>query len=1026
VTWDDLDTGKYEDETATVARLLAHPPLDATARQTVRTNAEALVAQARKAADRQGVVENFLQEFSLGTREGLALMCLAEALLRTPDEETRDRLIAEKIGSADWAAHLGQSDSLFVNASTWGLMLTGRLVEVDETARADPAGLLRRLAGRLGEPLIRAAVSQAVRIMGEQFVLGRNIESALRRARREGYLCSFDMLGEGARTAADAERYEAAYAAAIEAVGAAARGASPEDRDGVSVKLSALSPRYEAPQSDRIWSELYPRLRRLAILAARYDLNLTLDAEEADRLVPSLQLLDRLAHEPELGAWRGLGLAVQAYQKRAPAVIAGVADLARRSGRRLMVRLVKGAYWDTEIKRAQVNGRPDYPVFSTKAATDLSYLVCARAMLDAAPHIYSQFATHNAHSLAAVRHMAQAAGVEVEFQRLHGMGEALYAAAQDTSPLRLRAYAPVGGHEDLLPYLVRRLLENGANTSFVHTLLDDRVPVAQVVSDPMTELSAAGPSRHPKIPAPLDIYGVARRSAVGDDLTTGHVRERLSSAARSLAPVAAGAVVSGVLRRAEVVASRKAPYTEDMLIGYGSDAEINDIDAAFVVARAAQPGWDRLGGRGRGRILRAMGDALEASRDRLIGLCVREAGKTLADAIAEVREAVDFCRYYAHLAETQFETPTVLPGPAGETNHLELRGRGLFVCISPWNFPLAIFTGQVCAALAAGNAVLAKPAEQTPLIAAEAVRLFYGAGLSPDLLSLLPGAGESVGAALVADPRCDGVAFTGGIDAAWAINRALAARPGPIVPFIAETGGLNGMFVDTTALREQVIDDVIASAFGSAGQRCSALRLLFLPRETADGLIQGLIGAMDALTVGDPSDPATDIGPVIDVEAREALQAHAARLEREATILHRLAAPTSGTFFGPILAEIDRPAFLQREVFGPILHVIRYDAEDLPALAQELAGQGYGLTLGVHSRIEAFANEVRHRVPAGNAYVNRSMIGAVVGVQPFGGEGLSGTGPKAGGPHALLRYAVERAISVNIAAQGGDPNLLNL
>ena len=1027
--WDALDGWKYRDEAEAVADLLARAPLTPEDRAAVRAEAEALVRGARRKARRQGVVEGFLQEFSLGTREGLALMCLAEALLRTPDEETRDRLIAEKIGSADWASHLGRSDSLFVNASTWGLMLTGRLVEVDEDARRDLPGFMKRLAGRVGEPVIRAAVAQAVRIMGEQFVLGRDIDAALARAKAEGMICSFDMLGEGARTAADAERYERAYAGALETVGRRSEGKGPERGHGVSVKLSALSPRYEATQEARVWEELYPRVLRLASIAARHDLNLTIDAEEADRLVLSLKLLERLADEPALGDWRGLGLAVQAYQKRAPLVIAELEALARRSGRRLMVRLVKGAYWDSEIKRAQVAGRPDYPVYTTKAATDLSYLVCARAMIGAGPHLYSQFATHNAHSLAAVRRMAANARVGIEFQRLHGMGEALYQAADDLyDGVMVRAYAPVGGHEDLLPYLVRRLLENGANTSFVHALLDERTPPEAVVVDPM-DVASAHPGPHPRIARPRDLYG-DRLNSAGVDLSIRAERERLAEAVAALdaRPLVAGPIVGGEPRAGPSTEAR-SPSDLGRSVGAVTEAAPADVDAAFAQARAAQPGWDRAGGPARAVVLRAMADALERERDGLIAVLAREAGKTLPDAIAEVREAADFCRYYAHLAEDQFAAPEALAGPAGERNSLRLQGRGVFVCISPWNFPLAIFTGQIAAALAAGNAVLAKPAEQTPLIAAEAVRLYHAAGLDPRLLALLPGRGESVGAALVTHAGCDGVAFTGGTDTAWKINQSLAARQGPIVPFIAETGGLNGMFVDTTAQREQVIDDVVVSALGSAGQRCSALRLLFLPRDTADGLIEGISGAMDTLVIGDPSDPTTDVGPVIDEEARQALETHLQRLAREAKVLHRLTPPRGlqgGVFFGPVLAEIPSAAFLEREVFGPILHVVRYDPEQLEDVARQLAARRYGLTLGVHSRIEAFAEEVAALVPAGNLYVNRSMIGAVVGVQPFGGEGLSGTGPKAGGPHALLRYALERAVSVNIAAQGGDPSLLNL
>jgi RHH-type proline utilization regulon transcriptional repressor/proline dehydrogenase/delta 1-pyrroline-5-carboxylate dehydrogenase len=1029
MSFEALDGEKFSDERAAVAAALRAQPLAPEARAAVREEAHALVRGARRRARRQGVVESFLQEFSLSTPEGLALMCLAEALLRTPDEETRDRLIAEKVASADWARHAGQSDSILVNASTWSLMLTGRLIDPDVQAGQDLPGFIRRLAGRLGEPVIRRAVGAAVRIMGEQFVLGATIERALKRAAAEGFVCSFDMLGEGARTAADAERYEAAYAAAIAAVGRESQGRGPEAGHGVSVKLSALSPRYEARQAERVMGELYPRLKRLALAAAAADLNFTLDAEEADRLALSLEILDRLAREPELGAWRGLGLAVQAYQKRSPRVIEAVARIARASGRRLMVRLVKGAYWDAEIKRAQVAGLPGYPVYTTKAATDLSYLVCAEALIRAAPDLYPQFATHNAHTLAAVRALAGRAGLPFEFQRLHGMGEALYGAAGERyGGFPLRVYAPVGSHEDLLPYLVRRLLENGANTSFVHALLDERTPVEKVVSDPVDAVQALGAGPHPRIPLPIDLYGPGRRNSEGLDLSVAAVRRELAAAVSRLDAerLEGGPIVGGRPSLGAEPQDRTAPADRARVVGRAGAAGPDDVQAAFRRARAAQPAWDARGGDGRAPVLRAMAEALEADRARLIALCAREAGKTLADGIAEVREAADFCRYYASLAERQFARAETLRGPVGESNQLSLHGRGVFVCISPWNFPLAIFTGQIAAALAAGNAVLAKPAEQTPLIAAEAVRLFHAAGLDPDLLHLLPGEGPTVGQALVSHPDCAGVAFTGGTETAWAINRTLAARPGPIVPFIAETGGLNAMFVDTTALREQVIDDVVTSALGSAGQRCSALRLLFVPHETADLLIEGLAGAMEALVVGDPADPRTDVGPVIDEEARAALQAHLERLGREARVVRQLPAPAGGCFFGPVMAAVPDAGFLQREVFGPILHVVRYDPAELEQAAAPLRAAGYGLTLGVHSRLETFAARVRQAVPAGNVYVNRSMIGAVVGVQPFGGEGLSGTGPKAGGPHALLRYAVERALSVNTAAQGGDPALLNL
>ena len=1030
VTLDALDGVKFADEAAMVASLVASVPLSPDARQSVVAKATTLVEGARASARKQGVVESFLKEFSLGTREGLALMCLAEALLRTPDAETRDRLIAEKISMADWASHLGKADSLFVNASTWGLMLTGKLVDVEDEAKRDVGSYLKRLTTRASEPVIRQAVAAAVRIMSEQFVLGRSIGDALKRAKREKMLCSFDMLGEGARTAEDAARYVQIYGDAIEAVGNASGGAGPEQGHGVSVKLSALCPRYEAVQEARVWAELYPRVKALALIAARHDLNFAIDGEEADRLVLSLKLVERLAHEEELGAWQGLGVVVQAYQKRAPRVIEALRDLAQRSGRRIMIRLVKGAYWDSEIKQAQVTGTPDYPVFTTKAATDLSYLVCAKALIDAAPHLYPQFASHNAHTLAAVRHMAEHAGVVIEHQRLHGMGEALYqAAAGEYGPQIVRVYAPVGGHEDLLPYLVRRLLENGANSSFVHALLDETVPAIDVVRDPVA-LVEAQPGKHPRIALPRDIYGAGRANPLGRDVSQASTRAAHAAAIAAQIQPSAGAIVGGKIDSTE---GRDvfSPSDCSRVIGTVSDASIADIDEAVRRARLAQPAWDKRGGVARAGVLRAMGDALEAQMDRLMALLALEAGKTFNDAVAEVREAVDFCRYYAQAAEREFGPPQTLTGPVGETNQWQLFGRGVFACISPWNFPLAIFTGQIAAALAAGNAVLAKPAEQTPLIAAEAVKLFHASGLDPDLLALLPGDGASIGTALVAHPGIDGFAFTGGTETAWAINRSLAMaaqeQRRPIIPFIAETGGLNAMFVDTTALREQVVDDVINSAFGSAGQRCSALRMLFLPHDSADGIIECLSGALAALVVGNPALPSTDVGPVIDAEALAGLEAHVTRLGKEAKIIARHpGSGEDGHFFGPVIAEVPTPDFLECEVFGPILHICRYDPKKVADFAARLAARGYGLTLGIHSRIERFAREVQALVPAGNIYVNRSITGAVVGVQPFGGVGLSGTGPKAGGPHALHRFANERALSVNIMAQGGDPALLCL
>ena len=1031
---DPLDDVKHVDEAERISHLLATAALNDDGRARAVAQARTIVQKARAGARPKGVIETFLEEFGLSNAEGLALMCLAEALLRVPDDETRDKLIAEKIRSGDWALHKGQSDSALVNASTWGLMLTGRIVRAPLDAVTDPGGFMMRMVREMGEPVIQAAMMQAMRIMGEQFVLGRTIKDALRRGNKlvrkdEAANFSFDMLGEGARTYADGERYFEAYMRALEAVGKDAKGRGPEVENGISVKLSALHPAYHAVQEDRVHDELYPRFLALAEKAADLGLNLCMDAEEADRLVLSLNLFERLSKEPSLKDWTGLGLAVQAYQLRAGHTVDWLGKLADTTKRRFMVRLVKGAYWDSEIKRAQVEGMPGYPVFTTKPATDVSYLHCARTLLTAGSRIYPQFATHNAHTLAAIDVMAQETGREdYEFQRLHGMGEALYAAAERGR--RVRVYAPVGQHEDLLPYLVRRLLENGANTSFVHAFLDEDVPIDEIVADPYAAVEAR-PHGHPRIPRPVHIFGAERRNSTGLDLSQRKTREKLNRVVKGLDDGAlskAGSIVSGKVMDGKPQRIFTPQNTENA-IGVAHLADGTMVETAFSAAAAFQPSWNRLGGSARAEILRAMGDALENNMSRLIALMSREAGKTLKDGVDEVREAVDFCRYYAAEAEVRFGAPELLTGPAGETNHLELGGRGVFVTISPWNFPLAIFTGQLAAALAAGNTVLAKPAEQTPLIAFEAVKLFHQAGLPADALHLLLGDGE-IGAMLTGHKLVSGVAFTGSTEVSRIINRTLAAKDGPIVPLIAETGGLNAMFVDTTALSEQVVDDVIMSAFGSAGQRCSALRLLFLPVETADDVLTMLQGALNARMIGDPGKPSTDIGPLIDADAKQILETHYTHMEKTAEKLHELDPSATledrGHFFGPVIAELNSLDQIDREIFGPFLHVIRYKNADLEKLGAQLSAKGYGLTLGIHSRLERFAERVMRCVKAGNVYVNRSMIGAVVGVQPFGGMGLSGTGPKAGGPHYLLRFAEERAISVNITAQGGDPALLNL
>tara|TARA_R110002020_G_scaffold83397_2_gene207282 strand:+ start:194792 stop:197926 length:3135 start_codon:yes stop_codon:yes gene_type:complete len=1033
--WDILDEHKFDDEEGLLEGLVKPAPLDDGARLAAVRRGRELVEIARSRGRKKGMMESFLEEFGLSNSEGLALMCLAEALLRVPDAETRDDLIAEKIRSGDWASHLGQSESWLVNASTWGLMMTGSVIGVPKALQKGPGAFVQGLIRESGEPVIRAAMMQAMRIMGEQFVLGRNVKEALKRGKRmvkanEAAHFSFDMLGEGARTAEDAARYLKAYELAVDAVAAEKdKSVMPEKASGVSVKLSALHPRFEAVNENRVMDEMYPSLLALCEKAAAANIHLCLDAEEADRLVLSLKLFERLAREPSLKEWTGLGLAVQAYQKRALLVIDKLARLAQETGQRFMVRLVKGAYWDSEIKHSQIEGYPNFPVFTTKPGTDVHYLACAKAMLEAAPSLYPQFATHNAHSLAAIDLLAEAAGVtHYEFQRLHGMGEALYDAAE--AGKRVRVYAPVGAHKDLLPYLVRRLLENGANASFVHSFLDPDVPVEDVVDDPITRIEI-GPRRHPGIPTPPRLYGPERRNSTGLDLSQKAVRDSMDSALKSFRDspaISAGAIVSG---KADTGGGDmvRVPFDTEHILGACKEASPEAIDKALKAAVKFQPSWDALGGAKRAEHLRAMSDILEENASRLIALMSREGGKTLADGVAEVREAVDFCRYYAAQAEHEFEGAVRLPGPTGETNHISLHGRGVFCCISPWNFPLAIFTGQIVAALAAGNTVVAKPAEQTPLVAFETVRLFQKAGLPVDALHLLPGKGESVGAALTSDLRVSGVCFTGGTSTARLINRAIADRDGPIIPLIAETGGLNGLFVDTTALREQVIDDIIVSAFGSAGQRCSALRVAFLPKSTAKSLIEGIIGAMNELKLGDPAEADTDVGPVIDAESREILEKHLEVMSKEAKVLHRVDAGKIGERgfgFGPALVELTSLDQITEEKFGPILHVIRYDPDDIDKVGAKLKAKGYGLTLGIHSRLESFHNEVKAACPVGNTYVNRSMTGAVVGVQPFGGEGLSGTGPKAGGPHYLHRFANERVVTVNITAQGGDAELLSL
>ena len=1021
------------DETEAVACILAAAEIPVDMRHCIGERARGIVAAVRRDRLGKGGIDAFLHEYALSSPEGVALLCLAEALLRIPDAETVDRLIRDKIGSADWESHLGRSESMFINASTWALMLTGRLLHTVSPA-PDLRTVLRRFVARSSEPVLRQAVTAAMHIIGRQFVMGRTIGEALERARgaeQQGYRHSYDMLGEAAHTAADAARYAAAYDDAIAAIGRSWGGRIIADAPGISIKLSALHPRYEMAQRARVLSEVSLILLELSRHARGAGIGLTIDAEEADRLDLSLDLFEALALSPDLADWDGLGLAVQAYQKRALPVIEWLADLARRSGRRLMVRLVKGAYWDSEIKRTQELGLDGYPVYTRKVATDVSYLACARRLLAFGPIFYPQFATHNAHTVAALLEFAGERR-DYEFQRLHGMGEALYEQIVGAERLDrpCRVYAPVGSHEDLLPYLVRRLLENGANTSFVNRLVDEAQPINAIVADPIAQLARLPVKPHPRIPLPRDLYGPARENSRGLDLDHAPVqaalRDGLAAALcqpRSAAPIIDGIEQPGAAEPVFDPSDRRRPV--GMVVAAGP----REIDRALGRALFSAPSWDRTPAAERAAVLERAADLYQNRMVELMALIIREGGRTIPAALAEIREAVDYLRYYALRARVDFAASEPLPGPTGERDEIALHGRGVFACISPWNFPLAIFTGQIAAALAAGNAVVAKPAEQTPLVAAAAVWLLHQAGVPGDVLHLLPGTGEIVGAALVGDPRVAGIAFTGSTETARRINLDLARRAGPIVPLIAETGGQNAMIVDSSALAEQVVSDVLISAFDSAGQRCSSLRLLYVQVDIADRLLAMLTGAMTELVVGDPALLATDVGPIIDAPAREALEQHAQRMAREGHLLYQCALPAGtehGTFFAPRVFQIDGAERLPGEVFGPILHVVRWHADRLNAVLDEIAATGYGLTLGIQSRIDETTRYILARLHIGNSYVNRSMIGAVVGVQPFGGEGLSGTGPKAGGPRYLHRFATERTLSVDTTAAGGNATLLSL
>lgn len=1020
------------DDTELLRALIPETGFEAAADARIDADATRLIGAIRAETGSLGV-EEFLREFSLSTREGLALMVLAEALLRVPDATTADKLIEDRLDAAQFETHEHVSESWLVSTSAWAMGITARVLRPEDT----PMGVLGSAIKRLGQPTVRTAAYQAMKVMGYQFVLGKTIEGALSRAEAKeakGYRHSYDMLGEGARTREDAETHYRSYVDALTAIGKKAgnKGALPA-RPGMSVKLSAIHPRYEATNEEAVLADLVPKMLELCRIAKDYDLNLTIDAEEADRLELSLDIFAQSLADPSLKDWMGYGLAIQSYQKRARRVVEWVGDLAESLDRRLMVRLVKGAYWDTEVKRTQERGLADYPLFSRKSATDISQIACARRLMQLRPRIYPQFASHNALTVSFVRELARENWSDkdpgFEFQKLHGMGDALYREVVEKDGYPCRIYAPAGNHRDLLAYLVRRLLENGANSSFVANVGNLEIPVSDLLVRPQKVLGGGARARHARIPLPIDLLGTVRKNSKGIELGCTAEREALVKALAGFAGerYAAAPVIDGK----EVKGNKRpvvAPWDGKTEVGTVAEAGEATADKAVAAAAAGFPAWDRTPAEDRAAALERTADAIEANRERFMALLAAEAGKTLGDGLAEVREAADFCRYYASECRRLFAAPRRMPGPTGEENLFSLRGRGPFVCISPWNFPLAIFTGQITAALAAGNTVIAKPAGQTPLVGALAVKLMHQAGIPATALQFVPGPGGRIGAALVSHPLVAGVAFTGSTETAHLINRTLAAKDGPIVPLIAETGGINAMVVDATALPEQVTDDVVLSAFRSAGQRCSALRILFLQDEVADHMLTMIAGAAKELVIGDPRRMLTDMGPIIDAEARSRIAAHVDAARAEKRVVFEGTVPegelAGGNWVAPTIIRLKAATDLKTEVFGPVLHVVRWKPDDLDSVIAAIRATGYGLTLGIHSRIAATVHRITEALPVGNVYVNRNIIGAVVGVQPFGGSGLSGTGPKAGGPDYLLRYAAEQTVSTNTAAAGGNATLI--
>ncbi len=1019
-------------EKETVSLLINESQLDEAALKRIEVKASEFVEFVRKHRMDASGIDSFLNQYSLSSEEGVALMCLAEALLRVPDKATIDDLIKDKISGANWKEYLGQSQSLFVNAATWGLMLTGKILSPEESHSAKWSFALKRMLTRSSEGVIRTSVAQAMKIMSKQFVMGRHIKEALKRSQtleKQGYSYSYDMLGEAAMTEADALRYLDSYLSAIDTIGKSANGKGIKAGAGISIKLSALYSRYEVANRNEGIRVLSARLLTLAQRAKSYDIGLTVDAEEANRLDLSLDIIEKVFSDPSLNDWQGFGLAVQSYQKRAFYVLDWVAELARKYDRRMMVRLIKGAYWDSEIKQAQMDGLVGYPVFTYKVFTDVSFHACAKKLFTMTDAIYPQFATHNAHSVALVMELAGDCK-DYEFQCLHGMGQELYSMITPKMKMNIpcRIYAPVGSHEDLLPYLVRRLLENGANSSFVNRIIDDSAPISELVESPVHKAKNFLNKIDKVIPLPKDIFGASRQNANGFDVSDYSELMNLSKRldVYSDRQWQAGPLLSNdklSLHYHDVY----SPSQNERKIGRVAFSETSQVEIALKNAAQGHKNWCGVQVIERAKCLLKMADLLESNRDEAFALLMLEAGKTLNDAIAEVREAIDFCRYYAEQGVSLLKAPLTLQGYTGETNILSYHARGTMLCISPWNFPLAIFLGQISACLVVGNSVIAKPAEQTSLVAAFTVKLLYQAGVPKDAVQLLLGDGAVLGPLLTSDQRINGVLFTGSTQTGRIINQGLANREGAIVPFIAETGGQNTMLVDSSALLEQVTSDVLISSFGSAGQRCSALRVLYVQEEIFDSLKTMIMGAMDALSVGLPFHLQTDVGPVIDKEALSSLEKHVAILKEKGQILHQVPLMkecNKGFYLLPTLAKIDSINELTQEHFGPILHMISYRKKDLDKVIAEINATGFGLTLGIHSRIEYAVEYIATRVHVGNCYINRNMTGAVVGLQPFGGEGLSGTGPKAGGPNYLLRLCHERTLSIDTTAAGGNATLM--